>query len=158
MLGGPENVFRVTKPCARCAMINIDQHREDPSAQNLGRPNSAALADPRIFATLAKFRRRNGKSFLALGYGFDAVAELTASVAVFFPYFVCQLSPQHLQPLPFFTHSFLSLSVVLPHAGCHRCLPHKWQVKSISGSTSNFAGLHLRTRALCGCMLVLELK
>ena len=61
-LGGVNNVFRVSKPCARCAMINIDQQTKDSSAQNLERPNSAALADPRIFATLAKFRRRNGMS------------------------------------------------------------------------------------------------
>ena len=65
VVGAGENVFQVVKPCTRCTMINIDQK---PASSAIGaessakknKPNSAALADPRIFATLAKYRRRRG--------------------------------------------------------------------------------------------------
>ena len=68
-LGSPENQFAFVKPCTRCGMINIDQTQRQKSAGDATgvgatapprRPGSAALSDPRIYATLAKYRRRKG--------------------------------------------------------------------------------------------------
>jgi uncharacterized protein YcbX len=59
------HVFRVVKPCVRCSMVNIEQQAHlgsqgGSSKSSKSSSNSAELADPRIFATLAKFRRVRG--------------------------------------------------------------------------------------------------
>ena len=64
-IGGPEQKFTVVKPCTRCFMVNVKQRQtastiESSRTSANQKPNSAALADPRIFATLAKFRRNQG--------------------------------------------------------------------------------------------------
>ena len=90
-IGGSASMLRlkVTGPCARCSMVNIDHHQQDHQQQQRGRgetdgakPQARASADAvvaPVLKTLASYRRDKSNIYFGQFLAFDDAAATAAA-------------------------------------------------------------------------------